>query len=410
MNFPFYIARRYLLSKKSHNLINVISAISMTGVGVGALALIVILSVFNGFELVIGKLVNSTTPDLLIETKAGRWIGMKTFPLESLKKIESVQQIVEVIEDDALFRYADKQHIGKIKAVSPNYMDLKILDSLMTEGNALLEANGTYQAVAGAGVAWFLNLRLSDPDLLQVYVPGRGQMSVTNPEKGFNMDIIRLGGVFSSQQDIDNQVIIVPLEFARKLLDLPEKSSSVEVYLNRTDKSEPVRKQIQNAIGPGFTVKDRFEQQETLYNIMRSEKWAIFIILTFVLFMATFNVIGSLTMLVVDKQRDTTILQQLGATQKMIHRLFLFEGLLITLAGGVGGLLLGVIIVWIQQTFGVIRLGDGSGSFIIDAYPVDLQFNDVLLVLTTVIIIGSFSSFVTVQRLLRKIQKRQATD
>lgn len=143
---------------------------------------------------------------------------------------------------------------------------------------------------------------------------------------------------------------------------------------------------------------------------MRSEKWAIFIILTFVLFMATFNVIGSLTMLVVDKQRDTTILQQLGATQKMIHRLFLFEGLLITLAGGVGGLLLGVIIVWIQQTFGVIRLGDGSGSFIIDAYPVDLQFNDVLLVLTTVMIIGSFSSFVTVQRLLRKIQKRQATD
>lgn len=410
MNFSFYIARRYLLAKKSHNLINVISAISMTGVGVGALALIVILSVFNGFELVIGKLVNSTTPDLMIETKAGRWIEMRTFPLESLKKIEGVQQIVEVIEDDALFRYSDKQHIGKIKAVSPNYLDLKILDSLMTEGIALLEANGNYLAVAGAGVAWFLNLRLSGADLLQVYVPGRGQVSVANPEKGFNMDIIRLGGVFSSQQDMDNQVIIVPLDFARKLLDLPEKSSSVEVYLNGTDKSEQVRKRIQNTIGPDFTVKNRFEQQETLYNIMRSEKWAIFIILTFILFMATFNVIGSLTMLVVDKQRDTTILQQLGATQTMIHRLFLFEGLLITLAGGIGGLVLGVIIVWIQQTFGVIRLGDGAGSFIIDAYPVDLHFNDVLLVLTTVIIIGSLSSFVTVRRLLSKIQNRQAAD
>ncbi|KAF0131482.1 MAG: hypothetical protein FD155_6 [Bacteroidetes bacterium] len=404
MNLPFYIAKRYLLAKKSHNLINIISAISVAGVGVGAFALIVVLSVFNGFEKVIGTMIDTTTPDLLIEPTAGKWIDMDSSALQELSGMKGVRGVVEVIEEDALFRYREKQHIGRIKAVGNNFQDLKVLDSLIVEGEALLSTEGVNQAVAGIGVAWYLGFQAgANFDLLQVYVPRRGNPGSFSIDQGFNVESIRVGGIFSSQQDFDGQIVYVPLAFARQLLELENKSSAVEVYLHQGADAKKIKQKIVSVTANNFTVKNRYEQQETLFNIMKSEKWAIFIILTFILFMATFNVIGSLTMLIVDKKKDTQILRQLGASPPVIRRLFLFEGLLISTAGGIIGLGLGIILVWIQEVFGVIGLGDGSGAFVIDAYPVDLQLMDVFVVLITVLVIGGFASFMTVKWLVKKL-------
>ncbi len=394
------------MAKKSHNLINVITMISVVGVGIGAFALIVVLSVFNGFEKVIGTMVDATTPDLLVTPKTGKWIDLNTFPLANIQAIDGVNTVVEVIEEDVLFSYNDKQHIGRIKGVAKSFEGLLLLDSLLVEGSALLSKDNLQQAVAGVGVAWFLGLpHESAFDLLQVYAPRRGNPSSFSLDNGFRVESIRVGGLFSSQQDYDGQMVYVPLAFARRLLELENQASSVEVYLKSGDKRGQIQKNIAAMTGVGFQVKDRYQQQETLFNIMKSEKWAIFIILTFILFMATFNVIGSLTMLVVDKQKDTQILRQLGASNTFISRLFLMEGLLISTAGGLIGLVLGVFLVWLQEFFGLIRLGDGTGAFIIDAYPVDLQMTDVLSVLLTVLVIGGLSSFLTVQRLSRKINR-----
>lgn len=404
MNFPFYIAKRYLLAKKSHNLINIISGISVAGIGVGAFALIVVLSVFNGFGKVIESLIDTTTPDLLIEARKGRYIPVDRFPSTAIAGFDEVRVVVEVLEEDALFRYQDKQHIGRIKAVSTSFSDTYVLDSLIIEGSPQLGQEGRQAAVAGVGVAWYLGLRADGRSgLLQIYVPGRGNASAFQPDQGFNMDAIHLGGIFSSQQEFDGQIVFVPIDFARKLLGLYGQASSFELYLREGAHVSKVKKQLNSVLGEDYLVKDSHEQQETLFNIMKSEKWAIFIILTFILFMATFNVIGSLTMLIVDKQKDTAILRQLGASAELIRKLFLAEGLLISTAGGIIGLLTGILVVWLQEAFGLIRLGDGSGNFVIDAYPVDLQWHDILLVLVTVLIIGGLSSFVTVRRLVKKV-------
>ncbi len=404
MNFSFYIAKRYLLAKKSHNLINAISAISVVGVGVGAFALIVVLSVFNGFGLVIGKLIHSTTPDLLIEPTKGRWMDTAEINTEKLKTLPAIKAWVEAIEEDALFRFDDRQHIGRIRAVDISYGLTGILDSLLQEGSPLLEQNGVQQAVAGAGVAWFLGLHsMGEPQYIQIYVIGNQAKTTFAADPGFAMDVLPLGGVFASHQEVDEQWVYVPLNFAQKLMGIEQKINRIEVFAHSPKAVAQLQQQIKTALGPAFSVKNQFEQQETIYRILKSEKWAIYIILSFILIMATFNVIGSLTMLIVDKQRDSDILRKLGASFKLIRRIFFFEGLLISLAGGLIGLALGIGVVWLQQYFGLIRLGDGSGSFVIDFYPVDLQFGDIVLVLLTVLAIGGISSYITVDRLVRKL-------
>ncbi len=404
MNFPFYIAQRYLLAKKSHNLINIISWISVVGVAVGAFALIVVLSVFNGFELVIGQLVQRTTPDLLVEPRQGKWINRNQTMLSELADMQGVAHLVEVVEEDALFRFGDKQHIGRLKAVGSNYSETGILDSLLVEGSAQTESGQVFQAVAGAGVAWSLGLQSTTRlPVIQVYVPGNEAAASLAADPGFEVASIAVGGVFASQQDVDAQLVFVPLRFAQQLLALDNQVSYLEIYVRSDKDLKTVQKDAQALLGASFTVKDQIQQQETLYNIMKSEKGAIFIILTFILFMATFNVVGSLAMLIVDKQRDTEILKQLGASSKRIRDIFFIEGLLISLAGGMAGLLVGTFVVWLQETFGLIQLGNESGAFVINAYPVDFRFLDFLLVFLTVFVIGSVSSWLTVNRLVRKM-------
>ena len=406
MNLSLFIAKRYLVAKKSHNLINIITLISVVGVGVGAFALIVVLSVFNGFEKVITEMVTAVSPDFIVEPNQGKYFDEQSIDLKSLAAVIGVKYTVKVIEEDALFRYNDKQHIGKLKGVSENYQAIGIFDSLMMSGEFLLENGSSRYAVAGAGVRWYLGLNIRNPAaLLTVYVPKRGDPSSFSFEDAFNYRSVSVSGVFNSKQEMDETYVIVPLSFASDLLERNHEYTSIEIFTEGTINPESIQANVESVVGDKFEVKNSYQQQETLYKIMRSEKWAIFFILTFILILATFNVIGSLTMLIVDKKKDIGILRKLGATPLLIKKLFLTEGILITLAGGLLGLVLGIMVVLVQQYFGVLKLGNEAGNFIIDAYPVDLKWIDVAKVFAVVFVIGWLSSVYTVRLIIKRFEK-----
>lgn len=406
MNVAFYIAKRYLVAKKSHNLINIITLISVVGVGVGAFALIVVLSVFNGFEKVITEMITAVSADLVIEPKTGKYFNSEDLKFESIESVPGIAFAVKVVEEDALFRYKDKQHIGKLKGVSLNYQTTGIFDSLMINGNFIIENETGEYAIAGAGVGWFLGLNTRNPAaLLTVYVPKRGDPSSFSFEQAFNFRSLPVSGVFNSKQEMDETHVIVPIGFASELLGSQNEMTSIELFASKSVNLDMLQEKVESIVGNGFTVKNNMQQQETLYQIMRSEKWAIFFILTFILILATFNVIGSLTMLIVDKRKDIGILRKLGATPQLIKKLFLTEGVLITLSGGILGLVLGIAVVLVQQYFGLLKLGSETGTFIIDAYPVELKLMDIFKVFGVVFVIGWLSSVYTVRQIIKRFEK-----
>ncbi len=404
LNTAFFIAKRYLIARKSHNLINIISGISVAGIGVGAFALIVVLSVFNGFERIISGLYDNVSPDLMIEAVEGKTFNINDFPLDEIASLGDVLAITAVVEEDALFRYHDQQHLGRIKGVGPAYTEIGLLNPLITRGQFLLAEDGFDFAVIGSGVAYFLGTNMNDPSaLLTVYLPKRGRASSFSFEHSFNSSPIRIAGVFAAQQEYDDRYVYVPLDWARQMLDYTDEATAVEVFANKRSISA-LQQHISRIAGDGFVVKNRFQQQETLYRIMRSEKWAIFLILTFILIMATFNIIGSLTMLIVDKRKDIGVLRSLGASPGLLHRLFFTEGVLITISGGLAGLLAGIILVLLQQYFGLLKLGGADGAFIIESYPVHLKLMDVLAVFATVSVIGFASAAYTIRQTIRKFK------
>jgi lipoprotein-releasing system permease protein len=405
LNTALFIAKRYLLARKSHNLINIISGISVVGIGVGAFALIVVLSVFNGFERIISGLYDTVSPDLLIEAKTGKTFMLGDFPLSEVEQLSGVAAISEVVEEDALFRYRDQQHLGRVKGVSNVYQQMSQFDSLITRGSFLLSENGFEFAVIGAGVSYFLGANISDPSaMLVIYLPKRGRASSFSLEHSFNNKPIQLSGVYATQHEYDSRYVFVPVNWARELLEYTDEVTSIEIFTDKRANISSLQRQLQQIAGEEYLVKDRFQQQETLYRIMRSEKWAIFLILMFILIMATFNIIGSLTMLVIDKRKDIGVLRSLGAGQTLLDRLFLTEGILISISGGIAGLLVGVAVVLLQQYFGLLKLGGADGAFIVDAYPVHLKIVDVLVVFATVVVIGFLSSAYTVRQTVRKFQ------
>lgn len=411
MNTPFFIAKRYLLAKKSHNLINIITMISVVGVGVGAFALIVVLSVFNGFEMVISSMVNQLSPDLVIEPVKGKTIKLADFPETQIQALPEVNQLIKILQEDALFRYDDKQHVGVIKGVSEPYTEVSQIDSLITAGDAILQFEQKRFAIAGAGVAWYLGINPRNPAaLMQVYLPSRGNPSSFRFEQSFNQASIQVAGVFASQQELDGTLVIVPFDWAAELMEYDREVTSIELFTHPGVRIDGLKKSLKTMLREDFTIKDRIEQQETIYQIMKSEKWAIFIILSFILVMATFNIIGSLSMLIVDKRKDIQVLKILGADKTFLSRLFLTEGMLIAVLGGLIGLLAGVLLVLLQQEFGLLKLGSEAGAFVIDAYPVQLKIQDVLLVLATVTAIGGFAAVITVKMALKRIQKLRISD
>lgn len=403
MNLPLFIAKRYLLAKKSHNLINIITWISIVSISVGAFALIVVLSAFNGLEQVVGSMSNRLTPDVQIAPVKGKTVDLTTFPLAALKELHGVEQVVPTLTEDALFRANDKQHIGQVKGVGLEYEEIDRLGELVYNADELVISEGAYDyAIPGLGVAWYLGIETSSPyAMMRIYVPKRGNASMMSLESGFNSEVLSVRQVFSTEQEADQKLVLVPFHWLSELLEYKDKASEVELFLAPNAEVRKVKKNVKALVGDGFTVKDQQEQQATLYKVMRSEKWAVYVILTFILILATFNVVGSLSMLMIEKRKDTGILKSMGADNRLIRKLFMNEGLLISVAGGVIGLLLGIVVVLLQQQFGFVKFGTG-GNYVVDAYPVLLKGKDVFLILATILMVGFVSAFLTVRRAMRK--------
>lgn len=404
MNTPLFIATRYLLAKKSHNLINIITWISIVGIGVASFALIVVLSAFNGLENVISSLNSRLAPDIQVSSVVGKTIDLGLFPSEDVVGLQDVEYVIPTITEDALFRANDKQHIGQVKGVGSDYEKVSRLGEVVFNQEALSLSDGGYDfAIPGAGVAWYLGINAYDPySVVRVYVPKRGNASLMSLESSFNSGALTVQSVFSTEQEMDENTVLVPYEWLSELLGYDGKATDVELFLSRQGDVDRVKKELKTLLGDGYMVKDQREQQETLYKIMHSEKWAVYAILTFILILATFNVVGSLSMLMIEKRKDTEILRAMGADKNLLGRLFMNEGLLISVSGGVLGLMLGMVVVLLQQHFGFVKFGSGGGNYIVDAYPVMLKVKDIIVVFATILMVGGVSAFFTVHHAVKK--------
>ncbi len=402
MNTAYYIAKRYLFSKKSTNAINIISGISMLGVFVGSAALVVILSAFNGLENLVLSLSNTITPDLRVEPATGKTFDPKTDGLANFRKEEGVALYTEVLEEKALLRYGNQQFIGKIKGVSPDYLQNSKLKNSIVQGVFNFGEQEEPFAVVGSTVQYTLGININSPlTVLEVYSPNKSTSSGFSPSDEFITRYIAPIGVFESNQESDNDVII-PLATARELLSEPQNVSAIEILLKDSTRSQAMMSKLQKQLGPQFVVKDRMQQNALLYKILNSEKWAVYLILTFVLVIATFNIVGSLTMLVIDKQKDIAVLNSLGANKKMIRQIFLFEGLMISFIGCILGLILGGLFSYAQMTWGFISMS--QSNMVVSAYPMDIKLSDFLLVFITVFVISFIASFISSRLSVKKFK------
>lgn len=378
----------------------------MVGQVVGTAALIIVLSVFNGFEDVIKSMYNTFNPNFVVTTEQGKTFSLAEFPVDQVKSIPGIIDLASVVEEDALFKYRDQQYIAKVKGVSENYPELSQLNKLMREGNLVFQEGNSNFAVVGAGVAWYLDINLNDiTNFLSVFVPKRGNASSFNFDNAFNNEIIHPSGVFSVQQEFDEKYVLVPIRFARNLMDYEAgEVTSVEVFTTQEANQDAFENDLRKILGNNFVVKNRFQQNESLYKVMRSEKLAIFLILAFILVLASFNMVGSLSILIVEKLKDIAVLKSMGANKKLIAKIFTAEGMLISLFGSFLGLVIGFLLLWLQQEFGFVTLGGEAGDFIIDAYPVRMLWLDFLWVLLTVLAIGFLATWYPVRYLTRKFE------
>jgi lipoprotein-releasing system permease protein len=391
----FYIARRYLISKKSVNVINIISGVSIAGVTVGTFALVVILSVFNGLDFSIKSLFSTFDPDIKItNTVKGKSFELNSINIESIKQIAGISTVTPIIEEDAFLMYGNRQYFATIKGVPANYNEISRLDtSSITSGRFLLEANNVPYALVGQGVAYYLSVGLSFTDPIHIYTLQKGSKGRPTLENTFNHSTIYASGIFQNQQEIDSKYVLVPIGFAKELFQMEDRVSAVEIGLTKGTSEDVVKDEIAHILGNQFAVKTQFEQHELFYRVMQSEKWAIFFILAFILVIASFNILGSLSMLIIDKKADIAILQSMGANQKLVRTIFLFEGWMISLAGCALGLILGVLICWIQMEFGILKIPGNDGSFIFSSYPVEIRFSDLVVIFLLVTGIGFLASW-----------------
>jgi lipoprotein-releasing system permease protein len=381
------------------------SVIATAGVFVGAAALVIVLSVFNGFESLVTSLYNSFDADYVITAKTGKTFIPDSLTWHQISKLPEVELASEVLEENVLLKNGDKQYFATIKGVSPAIENLENIQQLVVEGELKLESGGLPYACLGQGVAIGLSLSSSNGLFpLTVYVPNRlSKPDLVNTANAFKILNINIGGVFSVQQDVDSKYLLVPITFTRQLLSYEREVSALEIYLKPNISNANFQEKLQDMFGDKYIVKNKQQQHELLYKIMKSEKWAVFFILVFILIVASFNVIGSLTMLIIDKKKDIAILKSMGATMQTIKNIFLLQGMLISAYGAIGGIFTGLIICFIQEKFGVIGLGS-AGSFVIDAYPVKIMPLDIFYVLATVLFIGLLASLIA-SRNISKIEE-----
>ena len=409
MNFPFYIARRYLFSRKSTHVINIISAISVTGVTVATMALVVTLSVFNGFHDLVASLFTAFDPQLKVAPAKGKAVAADEPALEKIKALPQIQVATETVEDVALAVYGERQTMVTIKGVQDNFDSLThVREILQGDGTYELQAADLSYGILGIRVAEILGMGYSFKYPLRIFAPRRdGQLDMFNPEECFYADELYSPGVLFcvKQAKYDKNYILTNIHFARRLFDMQGMVSALELRLKPGSNFEAVKSEIKEIAGDRFTVKDRFEQQEDTFNIMKIEKLMAFSFLTFILVVACLNIIGSLSMLMIDKKKDVVTLRNLGASDRQIVQVFLFEGRLISLAGAVLGIVLGLLLCWLQQTFGLVGLGRSSGSFIIDSYPVSVHAEDILIIFITVLVSGFLAVWYPVKYFAKRLLK-----
>ena len=407
MNFPFYIARRYLFSKKSTHAINVISGISVVGVAVTTMALVVTLSVFNGFHDMVASLFTQMDPQLKVTPVKGKTAPADDPVLTKIRQLPEVEVATECLEDQALAVYGDRQLMIKLKGVDDNFDKLThIREILEGDGDFELHAADMNYGIPGLGVAYQLGTGYTYSNPLKIYAPRReGQINMADLSEGFVEDeLYSPGVVFCIQQSkYDKNYILTSIQFTRNLFSQEGMLSSLELRLKPGSDFEHVKAEMQQLAGDQFNVRDRFEQQDDTFRIMKIEKLIAYIFLTFILMIACFNLIGSLSMLIIDKRPDVVTLRNLGASDKQIARIFLFEGRMIAFFGALIGILLGLLLCWLQQQYGFVRLGSSEGSFIVDAYPVSVHPWDVVLVFLTVIAVGFLSVWYPVRYFSKRL-------
>ena len=407
MNFPFFIARRYLFSKKSTHVINVISSISVIGVAVATMALVIVLSVFNGFHDLVASLFTSFDPQLKVVPVEGKTAPADDPILTKIRLLPQVDVATETVEDQALAIYNDHQAMVKIKGVDDNFAELShITDILYGDGSFSLHAANLEYGIVGIRLAQNLGIGAQWDGFLKIYAPKKeGQLDMTNPGDGFVADSLNSPGVLFAvkQAKYDKNYIITSISFARNLFGQQGMLSDLELRLKPGSNLDAVKAEMQQIAGNKYKVLDRFEQQEDTFKIMSIEKMIAYIFLTFILVVACFNIIGSLSMLIIDKKNDVVTLRNLGANDKQITRVFLFEGRMIAVIGAVIGIGLGLLLCFLQQQYGFVRLGDSEGSFIVDAYPVSVHYSDVAIIFVTVIAVGWLAVWYPVRALSKRL-------
>ena len=409
MKTSFFIALRYLFTKKSHTLINVISLISLVSVVVCTGALFIVLSIFNGLQNYVSHNFNSFNADLEITPQKGKTFILNDSKIDKIKQIDGVYYASKVLSDVAVLSYQNRQFIARIKGVSPDYYKLKHLDTMVYNGRFLLQSGNNYFAVLGSGVANRLKCAVSPMvnNALSVYYPIRNKkLNPTDPSQNLTVLHITPFGEFISGTEYDASYIFVSLDFARQLMDYPNQITSLEIGINPDASSNTIVKKISAIIGKGFYVKDAYQQEADLYKVMQSEKMAVYLILTFIFLVASFNIIGMIAILVLDKQKDINVLYSLGANNTMIKRVFMLEGMMITFSGAVLGLLIGSIFCWMQTTFHLIHFGDGS--YMLNYYPVQIYGKDIFFILLTVMAISFPATYIPVVKISDKLFKNSS--
>ena len=389
-----FLAWRYLFSKKEHNIINVISGISMIGIMVSTAALVVVLSVFNGMSDIIGGWFNALHADYEITLREGKSFATDSFPIQQLRQIPGVKAVNEIVCDLSLANYDDRQELLYLKGVPDNYFQTNHFEGMLVDGDTALYKLRQPCAIMGTGSAGELEVNLLSYTLMKMYYPKRTKKNFANAAEAFNTRYIIPNGVICTNTNYDENYIFCPISFVRELMDYEGEVTSLEIQLKEGANTAKVRKQIADLAGEKFLLKDQQEQEDSLYKTMKSEKFMIYLILAFILILAAFNIIGALGMLILEKKTDTAVLFSMGASKSLIQKVFIYEGIMVSALGGLAGTLLGALICFLQQTFHIVKLGGGGAHYIIPYYPVQIRFTDLLVVLFTILVISLLTSII----------------
>jgi lipoprotein-releasing system permease protein len=403
MKFPFFVARRYLFSKKSSNAVNIVTRISLGCVSVVTAALVIILSAMNGLSGLVESLYNSFHSDIRITAEKGKTFVIDSVKAQSIKDLSGVDWYTEIVDENGLVESEDKQVIVTLRGVEDKYSVYTRFDTTVGVGEFDLHPNGLTGAVAGQEIGMKLNL--SEQSQIMVYVPKRDRnlsVDLTNmDEEPFNKHSAFCSGLYFVSSDFDGKFVFLPIDVVRELLDYSDECTSVEIGVKEGQSAEEIITGVKNILGPGYKIETRYQQNEVLYKTLKSEKLWTFFILVFVLIIATFNTIGSLTLLIIEKKKDIGVLWSMGADQKMIRQIFFTEGLLISLAGTAGGIFFGLLFCYLQKQFGIIRFGEG---FVVSWYPVTVQVMDLVYIIGSVTAIGLLAAWYPVNVFTRKYQ------